>query len=45
MEIKTQIQIMKVWAASGESGVGWGGGMGGMNWEFWIDIYTLICIK
>ena len=24
---------------------GWGGGGGGMNWEIWIDIYTLICIK
>ena len=23
---------------------GWGCG-GGMNWEIWIDIYTLICIK
>lgn len=24
-----------------------GGGMagGGMNWEIWIDIYTLLCIK
>ena len=22
-----------------------GGGGGGMNWEFGIDIYTLICIK
>ena len=23
---------------------GWGAG-GGMNWNIWIDIYTLICIK
>ena len=24
---------------------GWGGGGGGMNWDFGLDIYTLIYIK
>ena len=23
----------------------WGGEGGGMNWEIWIDMYTLMCIK
>ena len=29
-----------VWTPRGESG-----GVGGMNWEIGIDMYTLICIK
>ena len=31
----------------GHQGEKWGEGSGGggMNWEIWIDIYTLICIK
>ena len=29
---------MDIWIAGGE-------GVGGMNWEIGIDIYTLLCIK
>ena len=36
--IDTQMWRMDVWT--------WGGGRsGGMNWEIWIGIYTLPCIK
>ena len=31
-----------VWTPSRESG---GGAGGVMNWEIWIDMYTLMCIK
>ena len=37
-EIETQMWRTNVWTPRGEKG-------GGMNWEFGIDIYKLICIK
>ena len=32
-----------IWTPRGEAAGGGGGGM--MNWEFGIDMYTLMCIK
>ena len=40
---KKSIQRTNVWTPRGESGGGMG--VGAMNWEIGIDMYTLMCIK
>ena len=37
-ETETQMERKNVWTPKGK-------GMGGMNWEIVVDMYTLLCIK